>query len=350
VLHHSKEALKFKLLLKNSLSYHRFMQVWTNSENWAKEKESEKDSLKGAQGSVPIVMTIGNFDGVHCGHQELLKKTVQKAREINGFSLLLTFHPHPAQILAPERKHKRLFSLEDQQEQLIRQGLDGVFRQDFSREFSEIPANDFLENYILKEFHPAHLVVGHDFHFGAHRKGTLELLQSFCQKHRISLELVPALKIEQKIVSTSQIRQQLLDGNVQLAKALLGRSYYLQGIVEKGEARGRQLGFPTANIRPDVDFYPKMGVYVCQVHGAEPNGKVLRAVMNLGMNRTFVEGDHHPIKAEVHILDFEKDLYGQKIKVELLHYLREEKKFASLEELKTQIQRDVQTARSWSAE
>ncbi len=310
--------------------------MWTNSKSWQQEKSSRA-----------LVMTIGNFDGVHLGHRELLRRTVEKAQKIQGFSLLLTFHPHPAQILAPERKHKRLFSLEDQQTQLIAEGLDGVFRQDFSREFSEISAAEFLENYIGKEFHPRHLVVGHDFKFGAHRKGDEKLLEDFCQKHSIGLEFVSALKLENKIVSTSEIRHRLLEGNVSSAQKLLGRPYYLQGIVEKGEARGRQLGFPTANIRPDVDFFPKMGVYVCQVSGADPSGKILRAVMNLGLNRSFVEGDHHPIKAEVHILNFSKDVYGQKLKVELLHYLREEKKFASIEGLKKQIQADVQTAADW---
>ncbi len=314
------------------------MQVWTNLTSW--------------QVKSPLVLTIGNFDGVHLGHQELLQKAIRKAQAMGGFSLLLTFHPHPAQILAPERKHKRLFSLQDQQEQLILQNLDGVVRQDFSREFSEISASEFLENYIWKEFHPRALIVGHDFQFGAHRKGTFELLKSFCEQHQIELELVPALKVGGKVVSTSQIRRHLLEGQVQEAQVLLGRPYYLQGIVERGEARGRLLGFPTANIRPDVDFFPKMGVYVCQVHGAtrenEKNGAPLRAVMNLGLNRTFVEGDHHPIKAEVHLLNFSADLYGQKLKVELLAYLREEKKFSGIEELTSQIRIDSEKARNWS--
>ena len=171
------------------------MQVWTDSKSWHQEK-----------GLQPLVMTIGNFDGVHLGHRELLRRTIEKAREIQGFSLLLTFHPHPAQILAPERKHKRLFSLEDQQDQLMQQGLDGIFRQDFSREFSEMSAFDFLENYIGKEFHPKHLVVGHDFKFGAHRKGGEELLQQFCDRQKITLELVSALKFENKIGAEAHAR------------------------------------------------------------------------------------------------------------------------------------------------
>lgn len=174
------------------------------------------------------------------------------------------------------------------------------------------------------------------------------MLESFCTQHKIGIDLVPALRLEEKIVSTSEIRSSLLAGNVAVAAKMLGRSYYLQGIVEKGEKRGRLLGFPTANIRPDVDFYPKMGVYVCQVTGADSSGKALRGVMNLGLNRTFVEGDHHPIKAEVHLLNFEGDIYGQKLKVELLQYLREEKKFQNIEELKSQIHKDVQIAHSWS--
>lgn len=314
------------------------MQVWMDPEICRQEL---------ARAAKPVALTIGNFDGVHKGHQELLKKTVQAARQMQGFSLLLTFHPHPAQILTPEKKHVRLFTLQDQQEQLKKIGLDGVMRQPFSREFSEISAPDFLEHFILKNFQPKHIVVGHDFVFGSHRQGNFELLKAFCERRKIKLELVPALKIGNEIVSTSKIRHWLLQGDLQMAEALLGRRYYLKGIVEKGEARGRTLGFPTANIKPDVDFYPRMGVYVCEVFLPEAPEVPLRAVMNLGLNRTFVEGDHQPIKAEVHILGFSQDIYGRTIQVDLCEYLREEKKFSSIEELKKQIAIDAEKARNW---
>lgn len=288
-------------------------------------------------------LTIGNFDGVHLGHQELLRRAVTAAQQQGLFSMLLTFYPHPVRILAPEKQHTRLFSLEDQQERLAFHGLQGVLRQPFSREFSETPALEFLQNYLLKYFQPRVLVVGHDFSFGAHRMGNLRLLENFCERQNIVLEAVFPLKVDDEIVSTSRIREDLLNGNLARSEKMLGRKYYLKGIVEKGEMRGRQIGFPTANIRPDVDFFPKTGVYACQVR--LPDSRYQKAVMNIGMNRTFVEGDHNPIKAEVHLLDFSEDLYGQTLKVELCQYLREERKFPSIQELSLQIARDIVKAR-----
>jgi riboflavin kinase/FMN adenylyltransferase len=314
------------------------MQVWWDPEKWRQEQ---------LQKAGPLALTIGNFDGVHLGHQELLKTTVEKAKAMQGYSLLLTFHPHPAEFLHPEKKHVRLFTLEDQQAQLQKLGLNGVLRQPFSRAFSELTAAQFLQDYMMKYFQPKAVVIGHDFHFGAHRQGDFKMLQSFCADQKIDLKMIPAKQIDGEVVSTSKIRQSLLRGELRLAEKMLGRPYYLKGIVEKGEARGRLLGFPTANIKPDVDFYPRMGVYVCEVtQSLKPNVK-RRAVMNVGLNRTFVEGDHQPIKAEVHLLDFAEDLYGQTLHVELCEYLREEKKFPSLDELKKQIALDAQTAREW---
>ncbi len=315
------------------------MQVWWDPEKW------QQDHIQ--SGRKPVALTLGNFDGVHKGHQKLLRNVTDQARAIGGQSLLLTFHPHPAQILAPEKKHVRLFTLRDQQQELARYGLDGVLRQAFSREFSGISAPDFLEDYILKYFQPQYITVGQDFVFGAHRQGNHQLLKAFCDKRKIKLDLVPSLQVNGETVSTSNIRRHLIAGELEQAEALLGRRYYLQGVVEKGAARGRVLGFPTANIKPDVDFFPRMGVYICEVLRWPDPTKRFRAVMNVGLNRTFVEGDHQPIKAEVHLLDFSEDLYGQTLQVELCHYLREEKKFPSMEALKQQIQADVESARRW---
>ena len=230
------------------------MQVWWDPEKWRQDQQ--------ANGAKPVALTLGNFDGVHKGHQKLLKNVVDAARAIGGQSLLLTFHPHPAQILAPEKKHVRLFNIRDQQQELAKHGLDGILRQAFSREFSEVSAPEFLEDYILKYFQPRYITVGQDFAFGAHRQGNQALLKAFCERRKIKLELVPALKIGSETVSTSNIRRHLLAGELREAESMLGRRYYLQGVVEKGAARGRVLGFTTANIKPDVDFFPRMGVYI----------------------------------------------------------------------------------------
>jgi riboflavin kinase/FMN adenylyltransferase len=294
----------------------------------------------------PVALTIGNFDGVHRGHQELLRRTVDWAQSKGGSSVLLTFYPHPLQVLHPERKHVRLFDQEDQRAQLEKSGLTGVFQQSFSRDFSEMSGPDFLENYLLKFFHPQCLVIGHDFSFGQNREGHQELMKTFCARRGIELQIVPALQVEGVVASTSKIREALLSGNLELAKKLLGRNYSIQGVVEKGDARGRMLGFPTANIRPVVDFYPKIGVYACRATVVgDKTQTVHKAVTNIGLNRTFVEGENHPIKVEAHLLGFSGDLYGKTMKLELIRYLREEKKFAGIEELKAQIARDADEAK-----
>lgn len=317
------------------------MQVFSDANEWLQWRTfsgQEKRSL----------MTIGNFDGVHLGHQELLNAVVAKdPQNAHSVSVLLSFFPHPMQVLRPEKKHTRLFNLQDQQVQLQKRGLSAIVRQPFSREFSELSAEDFLQTYLLKYFHPRLLVVGHDFAFGAYRKGHLELLTAFCQKNQIELKVIPPLMNSQgKAISTSAIREALRQGELLLAEEMLGRKYYLQGIVEKGDQRGRGLGFPTANIRPDVDFYPKTGVYACQVSSSIFGDEKKPAVMNIGINRTFVEGDHNPIKVEVHLLNFSGDIYGRTLKVDFCQYLREEQKFESLEQLKKQISLDVEQAKA----
>lgn len=290
----------------------------------------------------PLALTIGNFDGVHLGHRELFAKLTQWAKNHHGSSLALTFHPHPIQVLYPERRHMRLFDLEDQKEQIRLLGVDAVAVQPFSRDFSEMTSIEFLEKFVFKTFSPQFIVVGHDFSFGARREGTLRTLEEFCQSKKIELMIVPAVQRDGRAISTSWVRELLLAGDIERSNQFLGRPYHLHGIVEKGEARGRGLGFPTANIKPVLDFFPRTGVYACRAFGRFGSRP---AVMNIGHNKTFVEGDHHPIKLEVHLLDFSEDLYGQQLRVELISYLRDEKKFGSVQELKAQIQSDIARAK-----
>lgn len=315
------------------------MQVFLDADQWLQWRTFGSP----AQPEKRSFMTIGNFDGVHLGHRQLVDTVIHRdPRTADAVSVLLSFYPHPMQVLRPDKKHTRLFNLQDQQEELGQRGLAAIVRQPFSREFSELSAQDFLQNYLLKYFHPQLLVVGHDFAFGAYRKGNIDLLAQFCAQNKIELKIVSPLKNSQgKTISTSAIREALSAGQLDLAEEMLGRKYYLKGVVEKGDQRGRTLGFPTANIKPDVDFYPKTGVYACQVSSSVFGAEKKTAVMNIGINRTFVEGDRNPIKVEVHLLDFNGDLYGRTMKVEFCHYLREEQKFASLEELKKQIALDV---------
>lgn len=294
----------------------------------------------------PRSLTIGNFDGIHLGHQKLIQEVVNDSKLQRGSPLVITFHPHPQAFLNPEKSHSRIYSLQDQEQQLEKMGIQGLFRQAFSREFSQISPQEFVENFIVKNFQPSFVCVGEDFRFGAFRAGSGALLKELGSQFGFEVKLLPPVKYENEIVSTSQIKKYLLNGDVERARQFLGRHYSFQGLVEAGEGRGRQLGFPTANVRPDADFLPHQGVYVCRVW-MKSQTQPHRAVVNIGINKTFVSGDQSPVKFEVHIFDWNKDLYGQRIKVELLHFLRPERKFSGKEELKQQIDLDIQMARNF---
>lgn len=292
-------------------------------------------------------LTIGNFDGVHRGHQELVRQTLAlKAADPDGLSVVLSFFPHPVEVLRPERKHSRLFTVQDQQEQLSAYGIEVILRQPFSRSFSQMSAHEFLYDYLLKFFSPRGLVVGHDFSFGSDRQGRVSDLEKFCQKEGIQLVIVrPQTSSLGQIISTSAVRQALQKSELPLVSEYLGRPYYIRGIVEKGDQRGRQLGFPTANIRSETDFHPNLGVYAVKVSADFLGEASLPGVMNIGYNKTFKDGDLHPIKMEVHLLNFTGDLYGRILKVELIDYLRPEIKFSSLTELVDQIKLDIAKAK-----
>jgi riboflavin kinase/FMN adenylyltransferase len=293
----------------------------------------------------PIALTIGNFDGIHLGHQSLIEETVHFAKEERGSAIVVTFNPHPQAFLNPEKGHARIFSLKDQEVQMEIRGVDGIFRQSFSREFSQISPHDFVENFIVKFFQPRFVCVGENFRFGAFRAGSASLLQELGYQFGFQVKLVTPVQYRGESVSTSQIKKYLSLGDVEKVRTFLGRNYYFQGLVQAGEGRGRQLGFPTANVSPDSEFAPAQGVYVCDV-SVRGEAHKYRAVVNIGINKTFVTGEA-PLKFEVHILDWTKDLYGKLLTVELLHYIRPEKKFSGLEELKLQIEKDISFARSY---
>lgn len=293
-------------------------------------------------GIKPLSVVIGNFDGVHLGHQKLIEASVDWAKEHQGSSMVLTFHPHPLTVLHPEKMHTRIFDLEDQKKQIKAAGANGVFLQPFSREFSEFTSDMFLNDFLFKSFQPDQIVVGFDFSFGKGRSGTQEMLKKFCDQHKIHLKIVQPFTIQGEKVSTSAVRHALQSGELKKAEKFLGRPYYLKGIVIKGEQRGRLLGFPTANIKPVVDFFPKTGVYATVTRR---KGIEYPSVTNIGLNRTFVDGDFQPIKVETFLFDFNENLYGEEIEVVLKHYLREEKKFPSFEDLKNQIAVDSEQAR-----
>lgn len=294
------------------------------------------------------VVTIGNFDGVHRGHQQLIEAVVREARHFAVPSVVYTFHPHPVKVLRPEKPTLRLFDLRDQQEQFTQAGVEMLVLESFTPAFSQLSAEDFLKNYVVRHLHPHTLVVGHDFFFGAGRTGNISYLEQFSAANGIRLIVIPPYQGAGGVVSSTRIRQALLDGNVELAQELLGRYYYLRGHVEPGFQRGRTIGVPTANIHPDVEFVPRLGVYCTLTkvgHHLHPS------VTNIGVNPTFQQGQERgPLKIETHLLDFEAHLYGMEVEVHLLRFLREEKKFSGIDELKKQIGQDIEQARGYFRE
>lgn len=300
-----------------------------------------------AQMSAPLpssVVTIGNFDGVHRGHQELIARLLQLSRKSLSVPVVYTFNPHPSQVLTPEKGVRRLFDDDDQRERLSLLGVQVLVREPFTPAFAKVTADEFFENSIRKPLSPRALVIGHDFHFGANRSGTQDFLRAKCAEHGIELHIVPAFLMEGAPVSSTRIRDVLARGQVDVAGHLLGRSYYLKGEVVTGERRGRTIGIPTANLRPLLEFTPKTGVYISRTRVGQ---QTFPSVTNLGWNPTFHEDARSPLKVETHLLDFAGDLYGHEIRVELLKYLREEKRFSGIEELKAQIHHDIAATRAF---
>lgn len=292
-------------------------------------------------------LTIGNFDGVHRGHQELIAQLLRAARRHQVAPVAFTFNPHPVKILNPEKPVIRLFDFEDQRERLDLLGVQILVEQPFTLEFARVEARDFFENYLLKPLRPKAIVVGHDFAFGRGRSGDHEFLKKICSEHGVELLVVPALQVDGGAVSSTRIREALTAGNLDLAAHLLGRPYYLKGDVRKGEQRGRKIGVPTANLAPLTEFTPLAGVYVTRTRVGT---QTFRSITNLGTNPTFESEPGAPIKVETHLFDFAGDLYGREIRVELLKYLRPEKKFSGIDELKQQILSDLSEARMYFGE
>jgi riboflavin kinase/FMN adenylyltransferase len=290
------------------------------------------------------VVTIGNFDGVHLGHRALLTRLVESARREQAASVVFTFNPHPVQVLYPDRALSKLFAIEDQQQQLEALGVDYLVIEPFSREFSQLDPENYLNDWVFRPLQPSTLIVGYDFTFGVGKSGTIDFLQAICSKRAITVEVFPPVKVAGQLVSSSRIRQALKEGQVRLASELLGRPFYVVGLVERGAARGRQIGVPTANLHLLSETLPAVGVYACWVWR---RSECFAAVTNIGFNPTFVGPEEQRLpRLETHLLDFSKDIYGEELRVEFVEFLRLERKFASVDELKAQIHQDIARGRT----
>ena len=269
---------------------------------------------KGLQGAA---LTIGNFDGIHRGHQMLLEILKQQAEFVQGPTVVMTFQPHPVQVLAPEKDIFRLFSLEDQAKQLTDLGIQYLIREPFNLSLARTSAEEFLENYLQKPFHPKVFVVGHDFHFGQGREGNATFLQKHSAQYGFKVLQVAGYQIQQKIVSSSRIRAALTIPDLPSVHELLGRNYSIEGKVEKGDGRGEKLGIPTANLNPALGWPLPKGVYITSV---QHQGKKYPSITNVGLNPTF-EDPLRTLRVESFIFDLNNDLYGETIKVEFFKFL-----------------------------
>jgi riboflavin kinase/FMN adenylyltransferase len=304
--------------------------------------------------SIPSVVTIGNFDGVHRGHQELFQRACSRAREIGGRAVVFTFRPHPRAVLQPEVPLDLLLTYDEKLEVISRLGVDGVVEEPFSREFSTLDPPHFFREWILKRLNTKEVIVGYDFKFGRERSGSLESLRAECEAAGVTLHVISPFDWKGERVSSSLIRTLLksaVPGALTHAADLLSRPYFYRGIVRRGDGRGHQLGFPTANLQVDNKLLLPRGVYVTQAIDTR-TGESYPSVTNFGVRPTFVEsklGVKPVAVVECHLLDVTRDLYGSPLEVRFLEFLRPEKKFEGVSSLLTQIQLDVDSARKWFA-
>lgn len=284
------------------------------------------------------VVTIGNFDGVHLGHQDLLRRVMEDARSQGGSSVVLTFEPHPLKILAPDFAPRLILARKDKLALLRRVGIDYVLIQRFTPSFCELSAHDFVNGYLAR-LGVETLWVGEDFRFGKDRAGTVKDLTTWGPAAGIRVEVIRAVADSDHAISSSRIRALVEDGQVEAARRQLGRCHFIEGRVVRGHRRGRELGFPTANVRSRTEAAPANGIYATFV---ELDGRLLHSVTSIGVNPTFGPGAR---TIEAHVLDFDEDLYGRRLQVHFVERLREERKFPSAERLVRQIEEDVVHAR-----
>jgi riboflavin kinase/FMN adenylyltransferase len=294
----------------------------------------------------PTVLTIGNFDGVHRGHQALLKLLTDKARALGVRAVVLTFEPHPREYFSPADAPARLASLREKLLLLAVCGVDRVHVCRFDARFAAQPASSFIDDTLMRGLGVRHLFIGDDFRFGARRQGDFAMLRAAGERHGFGVETMPTLEVEGERVSSSAVRAALSAGELDHAARLLGRPYSIAGRVTHGDKLGRQLGFPTANIQMKHRQPALTGVYAVRVEGLAD--AAVAGVANVGVRPTATDAGR--ARLEVHLLDWQQDCYGAHIRVHFLHKLRNEQKFPSLDALKAQIGRDAETARAWFAQ
>lgn len=287
------------------------------------------------------VVTSGTFDGVHLGHKKILSRLREISEQSGGETVVLTFWPHPRMVVSEDSQGLQLLSTIDEKIELFSQlGIHHLLIVPFTRAFSELSCHEYIKEILVEKIGTKKLVIGYDHRFGRNREGSFEFLQQNCASYGFEVEEIPRQDIEDMAVSSSRIRKALITGHVSEANGLLGRPYTLSGTVVKGKQLGRTIGFPTANVHLHESYklIPMNGVYVIHV---TYNGEKFKGMLNIGVRPT-VDGTMRTIEAN--LFDFDKEIYGEDLKLELLHYLRPEQKFESLDMLVRQINIDKENS------
>ncbi|SHG56685.1 riboflavin kinase / FMN adenylyltransferase [Thermosyntropha lipolytica DSM 11003] len=288
----------------------------------------------------PVYLALGNFDGVHVGHQKLIRTMIEKAHEEGGIAAAFIFDPHPAKIINPLKAPKLLLSAQKKAEFLANMGLDLLIYNSFTEEISKWEPEDFVRKVIVERIKAREVFVGFNYSFGYRGRGNPDLLQSLGDLYGFKVHIIQPVEVDGEIASSSLVRELLAKGDIKRASKILGYYPFVEGRVVEGEKRGREIGFPTANLAVDEDIMiPGKGVYAAI---ADVDGQKYKCMVNIGNKPTFHE--HFPVSIEAHLLDFRELIYGKLLNISFLDKLRDEKKFRGVEELIEQLKRDREQA------
>ncbi len=289
------------------------------------------------------VLTIGTFDGVHKGHQKIIRRILDIAAKTNGQSVILTFFPHPRMVLNPTDHNLKLLTTLEEKIELLRQyEVDHLVIVPFDRSFSSLAPETYVEDVLVKKIHPARIVIGYNHHFGNERSGNIELMKKLGTKFGFEVDEIPKQMVRDAGISSTKIRDAVLRGDIEMANEGLGRPFYLHGLVIKGNSIGHTLGFPTANLELNdpLKIIPANGVYAVKVHWED---QVYNGMLNIGFKPT-VTGRRKVISIEVNIFEFDRSIYGELLRIDFYKAIRDEKKFSNLAELRRQLQQDKQAS------
>lgn len=299
------------------------------------------------------VITSGTFDGVHKGHRKIIDQLKREAVEIDGESVLITFHPHPRFVLQQLSALQLLTTFDEKMDLLGKTGIDHVVVVPFTQQFSNLSPEEYITEFLVEKFHPKTIITGYDHHFGKDRKGDFKLLEKFSATNGYTVKEIPEYILKEVTISSTKIRKALVEGDIEVANSCLGYDYFLSGKVIAGNQLGRKLGYPTANIfveDPDK-LIPKYGIYAIEADEISNGNKKtipqkLPAMMSIGIRPTI---DDNRMMIEANIFDFDKDLYGRQLRIHFKKYIRPELKFENLEQLKQKIAEDETVIRNWMA-